>query len=173
MRTKPIVLYSYSCCDLGSLAVAPGDSQRRARPARANHASDKRVANGPAKGVPARLPLLARSPAASPGLPAATISSGLRHRRYPRRRPYPNRTRPPCTCPYHPYDDASSSGSDRHPLSEGSRPGTGMQGYLPQATIAASEPLRSSGASAGTPKHAGQQDKRPPIADRRERASRI
>ena len=53
--------------------------------------------------------------------------------------------------------------SDRHPQSEGSRPGTGMQGYLPQATIAASKPLRSSDASAGTPKHARrQQHNRPP-----------
>ena len=39
MRTKPIVLYSF--CDLGNLAVAPGDSQRRARPARANLASEE------------------------------------------------------------------------------------------------------------------------------------
>ena len=57
--------------------------------------------------------------------------------------------------------------SDRHPLSEGSRPSTGMQGYLSQATITAPEPRRSSGASAGTPKHARRQGQRPPIADRR------
>ena len=55
--------------------------------------------------------------------------------------------------------------SDRHPQSEGSRPGTGMQGYLPQATIAAPKPQRSFDASAGTPKHARQQGQRPPIAD--------
>ena len=42
-----------------------------------------------------------------------------------------------------------------------------MQGYLSQATIAAPEPRRSSGASAGTPKHARRQGQRPPIADRR------
>ena len=57
--------------------------------------------------------------------------------------------------------------SDRHPPSEGSHPGTGMQGYLPQATIAAPKPQRSFGASAGTPKHASQPGKRPPIAGRR------
>ena len=57
--------------------------------------------------------------------------------------------------------------SDRHPLSEGTRPSTGMQGYLPQATIAASEPRRSSDASAGMPKHARQQGQTSALANRR------
>ena len=52
--------------------------------------------------------------------------------------------------------------SDRHPLSEGMRPGTGMQAYLSQATLAASEPRRSPGASASTPKHTRQRGQRPP-----------
>ena len=109
MRTKPIVLYS--CCGLGNLAVAPGDSQRRARPARANLASEATsgAKAGPKRWRPTRAPSAAR-PLASclTWATCSSISSGLRHRRYPRRRPYPNRTHPPCTCPYHPYDDASS-----------------------------------------------------------------
>ena len=57
--------------------------------------------------------------------------------------------------------------SDRHPLTEGMRPGTGMQAYLSQATLAASEPRRSPGDSARTPKPARQRRHTPSLADRR------
>ena len=86
-----------------------------------------------------------------------------RHRHHPRRRPYPNRTRPPCTC-HAPttHTTTQAAPNDRHPLSEGLRPGTGMQDYLSQATLAASEPRRSPGASASTPKHAASEGTQPP-----------
>ena len=52
--------------------------------------------------------------------------------------------------------------SDRHPLSEGMRPGTGMQGYLSQATITASEPRRSPGAALARPSAPASEGTRPP-----------
>ena len=52
--------------------------------------------------------------------------------------------------------------SDRHPLSEGMRPGTGMQGYLSQATITASEPRRSPGAALARPSAPASEGKRQP-----------
>ena len=93
------------------------------------------------------------------------LIAGHRHSHYPRRRPYPNRTHPPCTCTCHAHTThatTQAAPSDRHPLSEGMRPGTGMQAYLSQAALAASEPRRSPGASASTPKHTRQRGKRPP-----------
>ena len=125
MRTKPIVLYS--CCGLGNLAVAPGDSQRRARPARANLASETAGAQtSPKSWRPARLPPLTHSPAASPGLPAAPIGSGIATDATSVVAPTP-------TAPtHHAHANATPTTTqatryDRHPQSEGSNPGTRMQ----------------------------------------------
>ena len=88
-----------------------------------------------------------------------------RHRHHPRRRPYPNRTHPPCTCTCHAHTThttTQAAPSDRHPLSEGMRPGTGMQGYLSQATITASEPQRSPGAALARPSAPASEGTRPP-----------
>ena len=52
--------------------------------------------------------------------------------------------------------------NDRHPLIEGMRPGTGMQGYLSQATITASEPQRSPGAALARPSAPASEGTRPP-----------
>ena len=97
----------------------------------------------------------------------ATCSSkaGLRHRRYLRRRPNPNRTHPPCTCACHApttHTTTRAAPNDRHPLSEGVRPSTGMQDYLSQATSTASEPRRSPGAARARPSTPASEGQRPP-----------
>ena len=129
MRTKPIVLYSF--CALGNLAVAPGDSQRRARPERANLASEEAGAQtspkrwrpprafrrSPARQLPhlGYLQLLYRRGFATVATPvvAPTLTALAHHAHAP--------TTPTST---------QAATCDRHPLSEGSRPSTGMQGYL-------------------------------------------
>ena len=93
------------------------------------------------------------------------LRAGPRHHHHPRRRPYPNRTHPPCKCTCHAHTThttTQAAPNDRHPLSEGMRPGTGMQGYLSQATITASEPQRSPGAALARPSAPASEGTRPP-----------
>ena len=124
MRTKRIVLYC--CCDLGSLAEAPGDSRPRTPCTRQPRERATGTQTSPKRWRPARLPPLTHSPAASPGLPAAPIGSGIATDATSVVAPTPT------AHSHHVHAHAtptttSAARSVRHPQTEGTNPGTRMQ----------------------------------------------